>query len=507
MEIEQTVTMGVKEKPSESFDAHQSFHSTLLAQDEMDLEERLISTDNGCDTLTEDALFEIQQSISEQDHSFTYQTQNGSIYIKDKKTATDLLIDMSTQRVYKALAAGYLQALSTDKDFLTNLYRREILYQDLNNINRCFPSDNSKGTGSERRKNARGEYGLIFLDIDHFSKLNNETPAKHAQGDYTLKEVADLIASNVNGKAYRYGGEEFVVLLSDSDEEATRVAAERLRAIIETHDFAYLGSERELTENTFTLTASLGAVHSSTIKDAEQMLGYANAGENLAKQAGRNKVIYGDIEFVNYEMEENHSQLDVQMEFSLTEHAPLREQAYEFMKEVTYELCSQESKGISTLEAFLEKDPIQDGIEDIAYLVRPLIKNNQTCSELQITRGQVSRSTQPAKDSGHLKLQTKPQYFEPIKQMLIEMAAYKGADNNGQATLAKGYELITDHIKNKNENNTMDVYFQFDKGLFTVEIETDSEQFINTTSFDTIPDYAIHIKSPRKIALQTRLYQ
>ena len=89
---------------------------------------------------------------------------------------------------------------------------------------------------------------LIFLDIDHFKSINDIYG--HSMGDQVLIKLTKLIEERIRitDYLYRFGGEEFVILLNNTDLNTSRVTAEELRHIIESTEFI---KER-------TITASLG---------------------------------------------------------------------------------------------------------------------------------------------------------------------------------------------------------------------------------------------------------
>jgi diguanylate cyclase (GGDEF)-like protein len=122
---------------------------------------------------------------------------------------------------------------------------------------------------------------VLMIDIDHFKMLNDT--AGHAAGDHALVCVAKCLASAVRSGdlAYRYGGEEFCVLLPDADLDSAKVVAERIRSAVEDLDItgtAGLPNGR--------LTVSIGVAVDApqpAITDADRAL-YA------AKNNGRNRV-------------------------------------------------------------------------------------------------------------------------------------------------------------------------------------------------------------------------
>lgn len=78
-----------------------------------------------------------------------------------------------------------------------------------------------------------GSVAMLFADLDGFKAVNDRQG--HAVGDRVLREIAGIITANIRASdvAARYGGDEFVVLMPDTDLEAARLAAERLQLAME----------------------------------------------------------------------------------------------------------------------------------------------------------------------------------------------------------------------------------------------------------------------------------
>lgn len=128
---------------------------------------------------------------------------------------------------------------------------------------------------------------VCITDIDRFKQVNDTYG--HDAGDEVLKEFARRIRSTVRGAdlACRYGGEEFVVVMPDTDAAAAAMIAERLRDIIERTPFALPGSDVGLS-----LTASLGiATNAPGVDTPEQLLKQADKALYEAKNSGRNRVV------------------------------------------------------------------------------------------------------------------------------------------------------------------------------------------------------------------------
>ena len=124
---------------------------------------------------------------------------------------------------------------------------------------------------------------LIFVDVDHFKNINHQYG--HACGDLALSSLASWLKDTVRGSdaVFRFDGEEFVILLSDTNIDGAMVIGERLRADIESHTLAY-GMD------VLSLTASLGGASLKGSDSPETLIKRADAAMYQAKQYGRNRV-------------------------------------------------------------------------------------------------------------------------------------------------------------------------------------------------------------------------
>ncbi len=128
---------------------------------------------------------------------------------------------------------------------------------------------------------------FLILDIDYFKSVNDTHG--HDIGDEVLREFASRIAANVRGidLACRYGGEEFVVVMPDTDMEFASAVAERLRRNVEATPFAISREPRKLN-----ITISIGIAGSEHRGDtAEALLHRADQALYRAKRDGRNRVV------------------------------------------------------------------------------------------------------------------------------------------------------------------------------------------------------------------------
>ena len=126
-------------------------------------------------------------------------------------------------------------------------------------------------------------FSLLVIDIDFFKNINDTYG--HITGDTVLRGVAERIRDTVrrSDEVFRYGGEEFVVLLSNTDAEGARFIAERIRREIKRHSFS-------ANEN-IKVTASIGIASTNTIRDVGDTLYHADKALYQAKEDGRDRVV------------------------------------------------------------------------------------------------------------------------------------------------------------------------------------------------------------------------
>lgn len=154
-------------------------------------------------------------------------------------------------------------------DPLTNLYNR-----------RHFNFFSQKSFNSSIRNN--NPLSMLMLDIDHF-KFFNDTYG-HSCGDVVLKDFAQACSKQLRDFDLfcRYGGEEFIILLPDTDTEAAYVVAESLRKAIENLIFTYRTQK-------LSVTVSVGVTSINTNTCVDDMLEEVDKALYLAKENGRNR--------------------------------------------------------------------------------------------------------------------------------------------------------------------------------------------------------------------------
>jgi len=127
---------------------------------------------------------------------------------------------------------------------------------------------------------------IMLIDIDRFKWINDQLG--HAAGDQVLQELALRLQRNLRGKDLicRYGGEEFIVVMPDTELSDAFKVAERIRAQIADRPFSLNGGK------TLEVTASVGISGKKPYDDTpEEMLARADAALYRAKAQGRNQVV------------------------------------------------------------------------------------------------------------------------------------------------------------------------------------------------------------------------
>jgi len=156
------------------------------------------------------------------------------------------------------------------KDPLTEIYNRV-----------AFDEAIEKELSSYRRHQA--DFAMMIIDIDHFKQVNDTYG--HIAGDKVLKSVAQVIKKTIrlSDEVFRYGGEEFVVILSNTNQGGARFIAERVKKQIE-------NLVVKINQNV-SVTASIGISSSDRLEDSAKILEHADKALYQAKDQGRNRVV------------------------------------------------------------------------------------------------------------------------------------------------------------------------------------------------------------------------
>lgn len=128
-------------------------------------------------------------------------------------------------------------------------------------------------------------YALVLLDLDHFKSINDEYG--HGVGDAVLVELVAVIEQNTRrlDQLFRYGGEEFVLLLPGVDEVGLRTVMRNLQQVLRKY-LKHPGGQ---------VTASFGVARLKPGESVDSWLARADGALYQAKETGRDKIVYADL--------------------------------------------------------------------------------------------------------------------------------------------------------------------------------------------------------------------
>lgn len=203
-----------------------------------------------------------------------------SVYTNSEKEAKELrdkipYIDDYIDAAKNVIISNKLMSIlerSVRTDNLTQLYNRKHLEEQIPRI-----------TSQSNRSNT--VYGVLMIDIDHF-KIVNDTYG-HDVGDNAIRIAAQTLLENIrtSDMAIRFGGEEFIILLHNCEEEKLSHIAEKIRN-------AFLKKEIPAGETSIRKTVSIGAsIFPKNNNSLDTCIKYADLALYEAKNSGRNKVI------------------------------------------------------------------------------------------------------------------------------------------------------------------------------------------------------------------------
>jgi diguanylate cyclase (GGDEF)-like protein len=176
----------------------------------------------------------------------------------------------------------------SERDALTGLYNRKTFDTQLARMlaNSALDVDDMKvlPIEEERRQFSYPQHWLVVMDVDHFKRVNDEFG--HVYGDEVLILLSNLMQSSFRSqdRVFRFGGEEFVVLLRSTSLDNALKSIERFRSNVEKHSFAKVGK----------ITVSMGFVAVNAYDTPVVILGHADQALYYAKTHGRNMVCHYD---------------------------------------------------------------------------------------------------------------------------------------------------------------------------------------------------------------------
>ncbi|MFA5383849.1 MAG: GGDEF domain-containing protein [Eubacteriales bacterium] len=156
-------------------------------------------------------------------------------------------------------------------DILTGLYNRKYFNEKLSGVK------------------AKGLFSLLLIDIDNFKRINDTFG--HMAGDMVLQQFAEILrfCTRKNDLVARWGGEEFTVILFQTEPEETLIIADRIRLIANNRDFSYAGS-------TFKISVSIGvaSIKEGSVIGQDQIIKIADQALYKAKEKKNDIAVFTD---------------------------------------------------------------------------------------------------------------------------------------------------------------------------------------------------------------------
>lgn len=195
------------------------------------------------------------------------QTETGYILLTSSATIGYVLVGIGYLAVLIVRQQNCLKQLAT-KDPLTGLLNRRGMDLEIRTILASVKRDHTN-------------LSIVTVDLDYFKKINDQYG--HDAGDQVLIQFAQLImlSARETDICCRLGGEEFVLVLPDTDADKALLVAERIRRLVEITDFVHDAHQ-------FNVTASFGVVTDNTDRDIDSFLKDADKALYSAKADGRN---------------------------------------------------------------------------------------------------------------------------------------------------------------------------------------------------------------------------
>lgn len=193
---------------------------------------------------------------------------NARIYASLRNKALQDELKMKNSQLEELLYKVEYMAIT---DALTGLYNRRRFHDVLTKE-------------FERSKRYNTPFSLTMLDIDHFKGINDGFG--HLAGDLVLKQVAKVIQKSIRDidTASRYGGEEFMLILPNTDAKGSIHVAERIRTAVESHSFESLNNGK------ITISIGISGMPDSLLNNEDRLIRCTDIALYRAKEKGRNRV-------------------------------------------------------------------------------------------------------------------------------------------------------------------------------------------------------------------------
>ncbi len=223
-------------------------------------------------------------SVDDSDATLTDLASANGTYLNNEKVTAPLILKRGDMIKIGSVAMKFLP--KGDPERLT--YDKLLEEAHTDGLTKCYNKtyfNNALELEVKKSKVTGKPLTLIIFDLDHFKKLNDGFG--HDAGDYVLKEKSHIIRDHGirQGDIFaRYGGEEFCILLPNTNLKQGFEIAERLRSLIQKHEFMYDGKR-------LPVTASVGiADYRQGVNTGTDLFKRADKAVYMSKEGGRNQV-------------------------------------------------------------------------------------------------------------------------------------------------------------------------------------------------------------------------
>lgn len=213
-------------------------------------------------------------------------------YPEDVLLGTSYSFDFKTRLIYSFLTVTllfgfYEHSRQRSYDFIEKLsqdYERQAMHDPLTNL------PNRRGMRSHlereynRSKRGKSTFTVLICDIDHFKKVNDKY--LHDGGDYVLEALSEHFTKNIRKQdiVSRWGGEEFLFLLPETNAKDAYLLAEKIRTSVENYVMQY-------NQQSLSVTLSIGLTEVSSGMNIDQAINKADRHLYEAKKTGRNRTM------------------------------------------------------------------------------------------------------------------------------------------------------------------------------------------------------------------------
>ncbi len=218
------------------------------------------------------------KGVSLKDTGSTNGTLVNGEKVSEKKLSDGDKIQISRDTILEFSYLDETQSLSEKKR-----YEMGVMDPVTNTHNKRYFLDRIREEFSFAKRSQR-HLSIILFDIDHFKKINDGYG--HLAGDFVLQKLGAYVSKIIRTHDIfcRYGGEEFVILMRDTECQNAVNLAERIRKIIEQSEFVY--EEKKLP---VTISCGISSLHEG-LKDYQALIAEADTYLYQSKEGGRNRI-------------------------------------------------------------------------------------------------------------------------------------------------------------------------------------------------------------------------